>query len=198
MWTVIAVLLAGAVLLAYLVGQKGAQSGPEEDEPTASTTSSVAVAPQPLPIQGAQDFDPPPGSGDENPELAELAVDGDPTTAWETLRYDNDPRLGGIKEGVGLILDLGQAREIRRVTATLQGEGTNLELRVAPESAATAPSGSADDYRLLDEAADVGTTISFDLEQPVRTRYVLLWLTKLPPETSATFRGRVADVEIRG
>jgi putative peptidoglycan lipid II flippase len=84
------------------------------------------------------------------------------------------------------------------VTVTLQGEGTNLELRAAPESAATPPTGSADDFQLLDEALAAGTTVTFEVDRPTRTRYLLLWLTKLPPETTDTFRGRVADVEVRG
>jgi putative peptidoglycan lipid II flippase len=198
MWTVVAVLVAGALLLAYMVGQHEAQ--PSSDPPPASspTGSNGPVALQRIAVEDVQDFDPPPGSGDENPELVGLAVDGDPTTAWETLRYDNNPELGGIKDGVGLILDLGQAQTVSRVSTTLLGEGTDLELRVAPESAGTPPSGSAEEYRLVDEVLDAGTDVTFDLDQPVRTRYVLLWLTKLPPETSDTFRGRVADVEVRG
>jgi putative peptidoglycan lipid II flippase len=198
LWSVLAVLLAGAVLLAYMVGQKGAQS-PADESGTSSTPGSSAPATlQPMPIEDAQDFDPPPGSGDENPELVPLAIDDDIATAWQTLRYDNDPRLGGIKDGVGLILDLGQSRPIGEVTVTLQGEGTNLELRAAPESAATPPTASAEDYQLLDEALGAGTSVTFDVDRQVRTRYLLLWLTKLPPETTSTFRGRVADVEVRG
>ena len=199
LWSVIAILVAGVVLLAYLVGQHGAQSPEEDDATTAGgPTQSGPVSLQPVPVENAQDFDPPPGSGDENPELVDLAIDDDPASAWETLRYDNNPRLGGIKDGVGLILDLGQASDVSEVTATLQGEGTTLELRAAPESAATAPTSSAEEYRLVDEVIDAGTTASFELDRPVRTRFLLLWLTKLPPETSTTFRGRIADVEVRG
>jgi putative peptidoglycan lipid II flippase len=198
LWSVLAVLLAGAVLLAYMVGQKGAQSPVEESGTTPSPGSSAPATLQQMPIEDAQDFDPPPGSGDENPELVPLAIDDDLATAWQTLSYDNNPRLGGLKDGVGLILDLGQSRPVGQVTVTLQGEGTNLELRAAPESAATPPTGSADDFQLLDEALAAGTTVTFEVDRPTRTRYLLLWLTKLPPETTDTFRGRVADVEVRG
>jgi putative peptidoglycan lipid II flippase len=198
LWSVLAVLLAGAVMLAYLVGQKGAQPSTEESQTATSPGGSAPASLEQLPIEDAQDFDPPPGSGDENPDMVPLAIDNDLATAWETVRYDNDPRLGGLKDGVGLILDLGQSRPVAQVTVTMQGEGTNLELRAAPESAATPPTGSVDDYQLLEEALGSGTTVTFDVHEGVRTRYLLLWLTKLPPETSSTFRGRVADVEVRG
>ncbi len=200
LWSVIAVLVVGAMLLAYMVGQQVAQPPAEESDasPTSPGGSASPTTLEPMPVEGAQDFDPPPGSGDENPELAPLAIDGDDSTAWETLRYDNDPRLGGLKSGVGLVLDLGQTRSVSEVDVTLQGEGTDLQLRSAPEAAATPPSGSADDFTLVDEIVDAGTTATFGLDEPVRTRFLLLWLTKLPPETPDTFRGRIADVEVRG
>jgi putative peptidoglycan lipid II flippase len=197
LWTVIGVLLAGAIMLAYLIGQQGGQ-------PTADGTSTPDVAGNAqgdlrrIPIDSAQDFDPPPGSGDENPELVPLAIDSDPTTAWETLRYDNDPALGRIKPGVGLILDLGKSAEVSEVVVQLLGTGTNLQLRAAPEAAGTAPLGSAENYRLLDEIMGAGETATFTLDEPVRTRFLLIWLTSLPPETSTTFRGKIADVEVRG
>ena len=36
-----------------------------------------------------------------------LAYDGDPSTAWSTLEYRGSPNFGNLKDGVGLLLDLG-------------------------------------------------------------------------------------------
>ena len=35
-----------------------------------------------------------------------LAYDGDPTTRWRTVQYFGNPKLGNLKRGVGLVLDL--------------------------------------------------------------------------------------------
>ncbi len=203
-WIAVAALVVGVTLLAYLVGQQGTSR--EQRSPTLSSSPSVttsqgtspATSAQPVQIATARSFDPYPGSGDEHPELVALAYDGDRSTAWETLTYRGDPALAGLKDGVGLLLDLGRVQEVRSVRVELQGEGTTVELRAAPEEAAVAPAASAQDYRLVGTVADAGTTALFRLQQPVSTRYLLVWLTSLPPEGADTYRGRVAEVKVYG
>lgn len=207
-WIAVAALVLGVTLLAYLVGQQGTsreQRSPALSSSPSVTTSvttsqgtSLATAPQPVQIAAARSFDPYPGSGDEHPELVALAYDGDRSTSWETLTYRGDPALAGLKEGVGLLLDLGRVQEVRSVRVELQGEGTTVELRAAPEEAAVAPAASAQDYRLVGTVANAGTTALFRLQQPASTRYLLVWLTSLPPEGADTYRGRVAEVKVYG
>lgn len=198
MWTVFAVLVVGTALLAYLMGQGGARSTGPAAPPRSPSTSVTPTSLRPIPIRGATSFDPYPGSGDENPNLVPLAIDGDPSTAWETLNYFNNPALGGLKGGVGLVLDLGSVRDIGRVTVTLQGSPTSLQLRAAPPSDQTAPMQSANQYRRLGTVRRAGTKAVFALKQPVATRYVLIWLTSLPPDGPNTYRGRVAEVKVFG
>jgi putative peptidoglycan lipid II flippase len=35
-----------------------------------------------------------------------FAYDGNPSTRWRTVQYFGNPKLGNIKRGVGLVLDL--------------------------------------------------------------------------------------------
>ena len=57
-------------------------------------------------------FDPQ-GDGHEYDDLVALAVDGDQATAWHTERYDTRA-LGGLKDGVGIYVDLGDVARPRR------------------------------------------------------------------------------------
>ncbi len=202
MWVAAAVFIVGALLLAYLVGQGGNQ--PKSQSPSGSVSQSSGAtsagetgAPQPVQIQTATDFDPE-GQGGENPDLAPLAIDASASTAWETLSYYGSPKFALLKSGVGLILDLGQATDVTSVDVTLQGEPTSLQLRAAPGSATTAPTGSVDDYGLLKTITDAGTDARFALDQPVRTRFLLVWLTSIPPNGGDGYRGRVADIKVLG
>lgn len=197
-WIVVAVLVAGTLLLAYLVGQQGSQSPHLHTSRPSSTSAPTPAALRTVPISKATSFDPYPGSGDENPDLVPLAIDGNRATAWETLTYYNNPALGGEKDGVGLLLDLGRIHDVRLVTVDLEGTGTSLELRAASSSAAVPPSGSAQDYRLLGTVSDAGSSAVFRLKKPVTTRYLLVWLTRLPPEGANSFRGGVAEVKVLG
>ncbi len=210
MWTVAVVLVLGAVLLAYLVGQQGADPLPTPlgtssgSDSTSSSGGTSAVSPdgaRPLRIAGVSDFDPTAsgGSGDENGELAPLAIDGDPDTTWETLQYFNDPELGGLpKSGVGLIVDLGNVRQVDAVTVDLVGDGTTVELRAAPESAADPPSRSSNEYALLGTVSSARSQAEVTVDPPVRTRYLLVWLTSLPSDGANAYRGRVSEIQVLG
>src|SRR5436305_15059705 len=46
--------------------------------------------------------------GNENDQLAGLAIDSNPSTSWNTQFYFNNPAFGGLKKGTGLILDMGK------------------------------------------------------------------------------------------
>ncbi len=202
-WVAVAVLVLGISLLGYLVAQQGGGASGAQDGPTTPTSPSATERttpplppPQPVQIDSARSFDPYPGSGDEHPELVPLAYDGDRSTVWETLTYEGDPALGGLKDGVGLLFDLGSVQQVRSVTVALQGEGTTVELRAAPAEATVAPADSAQDYKLLGTVVRAGTSAPFRLQQPTSTRYLLVWLTSLPVEVEGFYRGRVAEVKV--
>jgi putative peptidoglycan lipid II flippase len=202
-WTALLVLIAGAVLLAYLIGQNGsnpAASGTTTTPGSSGTSSTQAIAnPQPIAIADAVSFDPPPGSGDENPSEVPFAYDGDLSTAWSTLEYERDSHLGNLKPGVGLILDLGDVHTVTDVTVSLDGSPTDLELRAAPEDAATYPTGSAKDYDVVESIEGAGSEADFDLsDDPVKTRYLLVWVTNLPPIDATHWQAAISEIKVSG
>ena len=169
-------LVLGITLLAYLIGQDGPDPFPSSAGTSRIGTGSANQTPSAadarttaLPIAGVSDFDPVQdrGNGTENPELAPFAIDGNPATSWETLQYFNNPKLGLLKPGVGLVVDLGHVRQVGAVKVSLGGDGTTVELRAAPESATTPPSSSATAYTLLGTDSQAGSEADFTLDQPV-------------------------------
>lgn len=124
--------------------------------------------------------------------------DGDPATGWRTVRYIGNPKLGGIKRGVGLVFDLGSAQSVRSVTVTLSGDGTNVELRVPkknPDTISSPPMDSDSRWRRVAEAAGADTTATLVAAEPAATRYVLVYLTSLPKEGTG-YRGGINEVAI--
>jgi hypothetical protein len=160
-----------------------------------STPTRTAAPGAAVPIASAEDYDPPPeGNGEEHPEEIRQAYDGDPSTMWTTMSYHNNPNLGGIKAGVGLWVDLGKVEDVGSVDVSLRGGGTDIELRAAPESAASAPTGIDGWQRVASTSADSKVTLR--PQKPVRTRYLLLWLTKLPPD-GGDYRGGISEIVVR-
>jgi len=207
LWSVVGVLAVGLLLLVYAVVKTLSGSG--ESAPGYSTapvsnggppsrgTTPPATSLKPVAVAGVTSFDPPPdGSGDENPSEAPLAIDGDPTTSWNTLVYYSAPTFGS-KTGVGLVLDLGAAKDVGEVKVRLVGSPTSLQLRAAPADATTAPTGSADDYTLVKSVTATGTTATFTLDQPVKTRFLLVWLTSVP-KVPGGYEGKVAEIQVLG
>jgi len=202
MLIVATLLIAGIASLAFLIGQRGlTEPAANADEPTTSP-QATRDAVEPLTVESASSFDPPPqGSGDENPGLVPFATDGDADTSWETVTYNDQlgPTLPSLKEGVGLVLDLGQVQPVRGVQLKTPAPGTDLEIRTAPTAATTVPQSSIDEYsvaRQLVDDAQQDTRVMLD--EPVRTRFVLVWLTKLPAAATGGFQGSISEVQVLG
>jgi len=200
-WMKLAAAIAGVVVLviglifAFNLGRgKSPDTGSSTGTPSPST-SSKAPASRPVSITSVTDFDPEGDPPQENPDLTRLAVDGKPGTAWQTQTYFNNPRLGGLKSGVGLLVDLGHKQEVGSVRLTLLGQGTSLQILAAPDAVA-APS-STDGLDKVASAVDAGTRVSLDLRRPVSTRWFVVWLTSLPPAGGGGYQGQVAEIHVR-
>lgn len=146
-----------------------------------------------LQVVDVKDFDPM-GNGSENPEQAGKAVDGDPDTFWYTRNYYGHSDFGNLKPGVGLILDLGKPQDVRKVRADFAGR-TSAELLVADQDASSMPT-SFDAFRKI--ASGTGESLTYHPDHPVRSRYVLVWLTDLPLATDGNYRGRISEIRISG
>ncbi len=181
----LALVLAVGITAAVLVNRPGATP------PRAAGTLAVAKV---------TDFDPKAdgGSGGENPKQAKLAADGDPKTAWRTERYRRLPTLGGLKPGVGLVVDLGAVRQVTRVEVLLSGKGTTVEVRVPKTKADAAPMKSEADWTTVAGVADATDRAGLDLTEARQTRYLLVYLTSLAPSGGGYFRTGIAEITVAG
>jgi len=139
----------------------------------------------------ATGFDPE-GDGEENNDQAPLAVDHDPTTSWMTDLYRSNSHLGGLKSGVGLLLDLGHRTPVSVVELALTAAGSDLEIRagnVAPTQAGDLP--------LVASQKDAAVRTKLDVTPAISARYWLVWFTNLPKDGS-DYRVGVAEVALLG
>jgi serine/threonine protein kinase len=189
----VVVLLVLAIVFAFNLG-RGSGGDPTSRPSQEATTGEEP--PRPLRVAGVTDLDPPPdGNGEENPETAPLAVDGDPATAWQTLEYYRNAQFGNLKDGVGLVVDLGRQQEVSAVQVTVQGSPTSFQVLTAPQGSSR-PTDIAN-LRRVATADSVGGRNDLQLREPVTTQYVVVWLTSLPPEGDV-YRGRIAEIVVRG
>ena len=124
-------------------------------------------------------FDPEGDDGQENEDLAGLAVDGDAATAWRSSCYGSQS-FGNLKEGVGLVVDLGQAVALDTLGVRASPDGWSATVYVADE-----PGGSLEDW-----GAPVGSVDGGGSEETIRLdgaegRFVLVFFTQLGASAAA-------------
>ena len=193
--------VAGVVSAQVLSRRLGADPAPTAStapassaSPSASSTPSGEV----VKVASARDFDPQGDTREENRDQVPLAVDGKSDTRWTTVTYKGNPKLGGIKRGVGLVLDLGAAHQVGSVKLRLSGNDTDVQLRVpadSPATTSTAPMGSDKSWRSVASRSGAGSSATLTPDQPVTTRFVLVYLTSLPKEGSG-YKGGIYEAEV--
>ncbi|MEX0952870.1 MAG: protein kinase [Nitriliruptoraceae bacterium] len=133
--------------------------------------------------------------GGVNGDIASFAVDGDVQTAWTTGAHPDD-QFGGLRDGVGLIFDLGQDRQVRTVVVELMRGGVDVSLYAAdalPPLGDT-PAGWGDPRA---SQADIRPQQPFQLS-PTTQRYWLLWVTGLSADSNGIYNAEVAEVRFLG
>ncbi len=116
----------------------------------------------------------PEGDGSELAGAA-LTIDGKPQTAWQPDSYRR-ANFGGIKSGMGVVVDLGKATEVREVEVSLSAPGASLQLRGAAARGSTISS-----YPTLGQPVqNAPAEVTFVLPQAVNVRFLVVWITELP------------------
>jgi hypothetical protein len=166
-------------------GQTAAPQGssaPPSQQPAATPAEGAPT------IQGVRSIDPQGDDGTENDEKAPLAIDGDAGTAWTSSTY-NSAEFGNLKDGIGMVVDLGRPSRLSGVALTVAGGGGTVEVR-------TAPGPGLDGSTAVGTAEITGGPVDVALAEPVETQYVVLWFTQLP-QTGSGFRVELAEVQVR-
>jgi hypothetical protein len=195
MLVAVGLVLVVAIAIAFNLGRGKTPLGTEPESgdstPSASPTPTPEPSPTPFTELTAADFDPQ-GDNEENPEDVGAAVDGDPATSWSTLTYRQQLGPGGLKRGVGLVVDLGQGRAVRRVDLALVGQPTSFSLYLSD----TRPTDVEELTAVADVTAD-GPTTRVELDDAPAGRYLTIWLTALPA-VGGGFKGGIVDVVVAG
>jgi hypothetical protein len=169
----------------------GGEQSPEPTPTPSISTSPSASTSDLAPVEGvvADDFDPEGDPPEENPDDVTNAVDGDAGTSWSTSTYQQQLGPGGLKSGVGLLLDLGETRQVDALELDLAGEGTTVAVYLTDDVPTSVDGLTAAEQSALPDGV-VGLTGA------TSGRYLVLWLTALPTTRDGRFRGEVVDVQV--
>jgi hypothetical protein len=148
-------------------------------------TARISLSVPPVVVR---DYDPFGRDGSEQSGSVPNAFDGDPTTAWNTDGYGN-AAFGGLKPGVGLLVDLGRPTTVANVEVGLVKPGAAVELRTADQL--------GDDANAFTTVARQGNAAQVAKLTPTPSRaarYWLIWFTSLPKGDGGRYRDGVAEL----
>ncbi|MCW0192132.1 MAG: peptidoglycan biosynthesis protein MviN [Rhodococcus sp.] len=145
-------------------------TAPENNSPApAPAAATVPVAASAVTVFSPQ------GTPDQ-PATAKNAIDGNPATAWSSDSYFQP--FPSLKNGVGLMVTLADAANLKNIAITSDSPGTVVEIRSAP-SANTS----------LDQTKEIGSGVlkngvtDIPLSSDGSGQYVLVWITQLSTES---------------
>ena len=128
------------------------------------------------------------GTGPENHEQVDLAVDSDPNTAWSTAHYYDDTlkKTGGT--GVGLYVDAAPGVAARQLVLLTPTPGFGVQIYGANHIDLELAYGSSTPLKQRGWVGPLGSAASVGARQRIavdsdgrRFRYYLVWITTLPP-----------------
>jgi cytoskeletal protein RodZ len=127
----------------------------------------------------------------DNPQLASLSIADNPASAWNTDWYAT-PNFGNLQAGTGLLLDMGRPVTITSAQITLgRTPGADLQLR-------TGNAPTLADLKTVATATNAGGVLQLTPTASAPARYLLIWFTQLPPNSSGSYQAFVSGISLKG
>ncbi len=117
-----------------------------------------------------------PDGARDNPQQANLAIDGNPETAWSTVTYKDAVPFPKFIEGMGLLLHLSEPTALSAVTIDVSSTGTRVQIRSSPTAA---PANLADTSELTPTTPLRPGHNRIAVHDRTKTSNVLVWISTL-------------------
>jgi serine/threonine protein kinase len=201
--SVVVVVLIAAGVVGWALSHRGSSgtATPPANSPSSSSSSgppaaaSVVITPVSANSFDALGND----GGNEDGSGAKNAIDNDPATFWHTDYYFTYPNLGNLKKGTGLILDMGKQVRLSQVVVQFGARCcTDVEIEIGNDDTPV-PSALSSFTKVATSTTAHGTT-TFNVSSKATGRYVLIWMTRLPPLAGSgnQYEAQIYNVVVRG
>ncbi|MFE2011599.1 serine/threonine protein kinase [Streptomyces sp. NPDC059491] len=178
-WAVSALLIAALGLGSWQIADRllGQDNSNKNPVPTPTVDDEKPEPPKPLTIRSAEEYAP-----DGNPQNAPGVgdtYDSDSSSYWRTKTFRAGPVLAPYKQGVGIVYDLGSEQNVSSASIAFRYGGPQTAVTLYATDSLT-PSGGVESMKKIATAETSGSSAKPETTTPVKTRYVLLWLTSVP------------------
>ncbi|WP_399927138.1 protein kinase family protein [Streptomyces kanamyceticus] len=203
-WAVSALLIAALGLGSWQLADAlmdRENSGEANDTQTTQGDDKDQPKPKkPISIEGAQEYVL--KGSPQDPESVGNTYDKDRASLWRTKTFNDGPALAPYKPGVGIVYDLGSEQDVSAASIALHygGPHTTVTLYAVDSLSPSTPISS---MKKIGGTTTSGNTAKIEAKKPVKSQYVLLWVTAVPKSGPdgyyrAGFKQAITDVKLKG
>jgi hypothetical protein len=142
----------------------------------------------------------PDGARDELRDVA-YVVDGDEETEWNTHHYRKNPRFGGIKAGMGILIDLGEPRQVTSVRVQFTAAGATAQMRYGKTDPGSSSAGDKQIHQTYESLNEPAVTeanwVVGGFDEATKYRYLMVWITQMP-EDDGGYQIGVQEIAVQG
>ncbi|MEX0169068.1 protein kinase family protein [Streptomyces sp. LMG1-1-1.1] len=201
-WAVSALLIAALGLGSWQIADRLLDQDNSSKNPVTTPTvdDEKPEPPQPLTIRSAEEYAPD-GKLQNAPGVRDT-YDSDSSTYWRTRTFVDGPVLAPYKQGVGIVYDLGSEQNVSSASIAFRYGGPQTAVSLYAADSLT-PSGGPDSMKKIASVETSDSTAKPETKTPVKTRYVLLWLTSVPYSSGdeyfgAGYKQAITNVSFQG
>ena len=158
---------------------------------TSDEPSTAPVTPEELTIADLDTLDPLGSPPTENNELLSNLTDGDDTSRWRTDTY-NGADFGNLKDGLGIVVDMGEPVQITSIRLTTPSTGINFDIRAADEVV------DPEAWQQIASVENAATESTVTPEETLTTRYLLIWIKAPLVQYDRGWSAAFSDLTIEG
>jgi hypothetical protein len=184
--TVIVLVLAAVGVAAWSISRGLHHSPTPAPSRTQSPSQSAAAAAVPLTPVSATVYNPLGSSSDDDPADASKAIDGSASTFWHTSYYLGH-QFGNLKKGTGLIIDMGRTVRLSQLTVQF-GTSCCTHVLIEVGNSNTTSAAALSTFTPVQNSSAAQGSTTFNVTKQATGRYVLIWITDLPPLDGSTGR----------
>ncbi|MFG2481614.1 MULTISPECIES: protein kinase family protein [Streptomyces] len=190
-WGVAALLIAALGLGSWQLADKLLDHNTQQGNSGTSNNTKPGTDDNPkepqrvaLPIKKAEEYYP--DGKPQNVEGASNSFDDDPGSYWRTYAFNE--QMGVYKEGLGLVFDLGSEQDVSAASIALRfpGDHTAVTIYAAPGMSSSV---QVADMQKIATGTTTEKTLDLAAPAPVKTRYVVLWITAMPKSGASDYSG---------
>ncbi|MCX5227360.1 protein kinase family protein [Streptomyces sp. NBC_00233] len=187
-WAVSALLIAALGLGSWQIANRllGQDSPPKQPNIAPTVDDEKPQPPKELTIRSAEEYAP--DGLPQNPDGVGNTYDSDSSSYWRTKTFVGGPVLAPYKQGVGIVYDLGSEQNVSSASIGLRYDGPNTAITLYAADSLS-PSGALDSMKKIATVETSDSTAKPETTTPVKTRYVLLWMTSVPYSSGDQYFG---------